>query len=152
MTTVNMKRKISKAWCSTWGSYWGLRDPWTQRGGTLAFPRHTPASSFLFLLLAKKHDSFKCWQKERGTILEGWAPGKSAWQKLLKILLTPYSLTMFGWSNSERIMASLSKSEAMSSLASSCDQRFFKSNIVLQTSHSHCMIAHYWQIKSWMIS
>ena len=29
---------------------------------------------------------------------------------------------------------------------------FLKSNIVLQTSHSHCMIAHYWQIKSWMIS
>ena len=52
-TTWNDRDDKGK-WCFTWGSYWGLRDPWTQRGGTLAFPRHTPASSFLFLLLAKK--------------------------------------------------------------------------------------------------
>ena len=90
----------------------------------IGFPTAHTCEQFLIFVFGKKNNSFKCWQKERGTILEGWAPGRSEWQKLLMILLTPYSLTMFGWSNSERIMASLSKSEAMSSLASSWDQRF----------------------------
>ena len=91
----------------------------------IGFPTAHTCEQFLIFLGGKKNNSLKCLQKERGTILEGWAPGRSVWQKLLKILLTPYSLTMFGWSNSERIMASLSKSEAMSSLASSWDQRFW---------------------------